>query len=489
MARRRSLAALPLAVAAVLVPAVAADASTNTIYTVAGIGGGPGFSGDNGPATAAQLAQPQTIAPTAGGGFLIAESLGNRIRRVSALGIITTVVGDGSSNFSGDNGPATAAQVSAPSGVASTADGGFLIADSGNHRIRRVTPAGQISTVAGNGTASSTGDNGPATAATINNPQRVNVTPDGGYLIAEGTGDRIRRVSPGGTISTAAGDGTNTSGGDGGPATAAGVNGPKDVVPTPDGGFLITQQQAHRIRRVSPGGTITTAVGDGTSGTTGDGGPAVSALVSFPTGITVTPDGGFVFAEFGGRVRRVTPGGTITMLAGGGATSPGDGGPATLAQLGTPLGVAITAEGRVLVAEFNGNRIRFVDTDTRPAPPGATGPAGQGQAGPQGPAGPAGAPGATGAVRLAAALADDRFKARRSRTLRLRYVVTRSARVTLDVVKGRKRVSRKSVSAAAGRNRVGLKAPQQAGRYTLRFAARSSDGQATTDSARLTVTR
>lgn len=491
-ARRRSLVVLPLWFAAALAAAAGADASTNTIYTVAGTGT-PGFTGDTGPATAAQLSGSQSVSVTSGGGFLIADGNNHRIRRVSTLGIITTVAGSASGpGFAGDNGPATAAQLFNPRGVTATPDGGFLIADSDNDRIRRVSPGGIITTVAGNGSPTFSGDSGPATLAGLDNPQRVGVMPDGGFLITDTSHDRIRRVLPDGTITTVAGDGSSTTGGDGGPATVAGVDAPKDVVATPDGGFLITQQSAQRVRGVSPGGNIDTVAGTGTQGYSGDGGQAVAALLSNPAGVAITPDGGFLIAEFGGRVRRVTPGGTITTLAGGGATTPGDGGPATLATLSAPLGVSVTSEGRVLVAEFNGNRIRFVDTDTRPGPTGPAGPAGpagQGQTGSQGPTGPAGTPGESGPVRLAAALADDRFRARRGRNLRLRYVVTRSARVTLDVLKGRKRLSRKSASAAAGRNRLSLRVPKQAGRYSLKFSVRSPDGQATTDSARLTVTR
>ncbi len=247
------------------------------------------------------------------------------------------------------------------------------------------------------------------------------------------------------------------------------------------------------MRRVAADGTISTVAGT-TPGFSGDGGPAVAAQLSAPFATEATPEGSFLIVDAGNnRIRLVSPGGTITTVAGNGTSgAAGDGGPATLASL-NPLGVAVTSEGRILASDFGNNRIRFIDTDLRPGPSGPQGSTGtQGPAGPQGqtgPAGPQGAVGQSGAVRLAAALADSRYRARRGRSLRLRYVVTRSARVTVDVLKGRKRVARKVANAIAGRNQLSVRAPKKAGRYSLRFAVRSSDGQATSDSARLTVGR
>src|SRR5207248_223189 len=143
---------------------------------------------------AAQLSNPFGVATTADGGFLIADQ-SNSIRRVSPAGTITTVAGSGTSGFSGDGGPATAAQLNAPSGVAATADGGFLIADFNNNRIRRVSSAGTITTVAGSGTSGFSGDGGPATAAQLNFPRGVAATADGGFVIADTGNSRIRHVS------------------------------------------------------------------------------------------------------------------------------------------------------------------------------------------------------------------------------------------------------------------------------------------------------
>ncbi len=184
----------------------------------------------------------------------------------AATNNIFTVAGTGTQSFGGDGGPATAAQFNFPNGVAPTADGGYLVADQNNHRIRRVSPAGTITTVAGTGTAGGAGDGDPATAAQLSDPAGVAVTADGGFLIAERAGARIRRVSPAGTITTVAGTGSSGFSGDGLPATAAQLSSPFSVSPTADGGFLIADELNDRIRRVSPAGTISTVAGAGASG-------------------------------------------------------------------------------------------------------------------------------------------------------------------------------------------------------------------------------
>ena len=206
-----------------------------TITTVAG--GGTAGLGDGGPATDAELFNPIAVAVTADGGFLIADSDNNLVRRVSPAGTITTVAGASPGGFSGDGGPATAAQLNLPQSVATTADGGFLIADSNNNRVRRVSPAGTITTVAGTGTVGFSGDGGPAIAAQLFAPGGVVATADGGFLIADSLNNRVRRVSVAGTITTVAGDGTEGSSGDSGLATAAQLQEPQGVAPTADGGF------------------------------------------------------------------------------------------------------------------------------------------------------------------------------------------------------------------------------------------------------------
>ncbi len=171
--------------------------SSGAISTVAGMGNQCGDTGDGGAATSAKLNSVTNVAAIPGGGFLLADGPNYRIREVSAAGKIDTVAGTGTSGFSGDGGPATRAKLASPRGVAPLPGGGFLIADQGNNRIREVTPAGVITTVAGNGTGGYAGDGGPANAAELNAPEDVVVNPAGGYLIADFANNRVRLVQPG----------------------------------------------------------------------------------------------------------------------------------------------------------------------------------------------------------------------------------------------------------------------------------------------------
>jgi hypothetical protein len=310
------------------------------------------------------------------GGYLIADAGNDRVRRVFADGTIRTVAGTGWFGDSGDGGPATAASFKDPIGVAVLPDGSFLIADAGAGRVRRVSPTGIITTVAGNGTRGFSGDGGPATAAEIFDPNGLAVLPDGGFLIADGD-YVVRRVFPDGTITTVAGTGVQGFSGDGGPATAAQLNLPYSVAVTPDGGFLIADSGNRRVRRVSPTGIITTVAGTGVPGSSGDGGAATAAQLNDPTGLATTPDGGFLIADFfGNRVRRVSPTGVISTLAGTGNLAVfrnGDGGPATAANIDLPFAVALTPSGGFVFSEEGNAAVRFVDSAFAGAvPPAAT---------------------------------------------------------------------------------------------------------------------
>ena len=344
-----------------------AVAASGTISTIAGSDSFGNFSGDGGPAAAATLNTPTGVAVLPDGGYLIADAGNGRVRRVFPNGTINTVAGTGNFGFSGDGGPATAADLKAPLGVAVMPDGSFLIADAGQARVRRVSPAGVITTVAGTGIPGYSGDGGAATAAQLFAPSGVSALPDGGFLIADTGNSRVRRVSPAGTITTVAGTGTPGFSGDGGPATAAqlGQNSPYTVAATPDGGFLIGDEVNSRVRRVSPAGIITTVAGTGVKGSSGDGGAATAAQLNTPMGVTPTPDGGFLIADFfGNKVRWVSPTGVITTVAGTGNMSvfrDGDGGPATAANIDMPFAVASTPSGGFVFSEEANAAVRFVD--------------------------------------------------------------------------------------------------------------------------------
>lgn len=214
----------------------------------------PGTGGDDGPATAALVNTPRGVFALDDGGFLISDSNNHRVRLVAPNGTIATVAGTGSQGFRGDGASGTSAQLSIPFGVAPMPDGGFLIADVGNQRIRPVFGGGTIATVVGTGTAGLSGDGGPATAAAINSPHNVAVTADSAFLIADTSNQRFRRVTADGTISTFAGIGTGLGtgsySGDGGPATSAGLNAPKAVANDGAGAVLIADDSNNRIRFV-----------------------------------------------------------------------------------------------------------------------------------------------------------------------------------------------------------------------------------------------
>ena len=220
--------------AAVAVPSAVGVAGSDRIVTVAGTGTF-GDSGDGGPATAAQLDAPRGVAVDRLGNVYIADYANERIRKVASDGTISTFAGNGTPGFSGDGGPATAAQLLAPIDVDVDAQGNLYIADFGNRRVRKVTTTGVISTVAGIGTIGFSGDGGPATSAQLGYPYGVAADAQGNLYIADYATQRVREVSRAGVISTVAGNGTAGSAGDGGPATAAQLSSPSGVAVDADG--------------------------------------------------------------------------------------------------------------------------------------------------------------------------------------------------------------------------------------------------------------
>jgi RHS repeat-associated protein len=319
------------------------------ITTVAG-NGNFGFSGDNGPALAAQLYHPFDVTVGPDGSLYIADTNNNRIRRVGSDGIITTVVGTGVSGFSGDGGPAIAAELNRPTGVAVGSDSSLYIADTNNNVIRRIGADGIITTVAGTGVWGFSGDGGPATAAQLRSASGVAMGPDGSLYIADTGNHRIRRVGPDGLITTVVG---NT------PEQLIDFDG---VTVGPDGSLYLADYIGTRIHRVGPDGTMTTVAGTGVSGFSGDGGPATAAQLAYPSGVAVGPDGSLYIADTNNsRIRRVGLDGIIATLAGTGL--PGfsnDGGPATAAQLQNPYMVAMGPDGSLYIADYWNNRIRRV---------------------------------------------------------------------------------------------------------------------------------
>jgi len=243
--------------------------------------------------------------------------------------------------------------------------GKVLLLGDGSWRSADLLGAMMITTVAGNGTWGYSGDGGPATSASLYSPHGVAAGSDGSIYIADGNNNRIRRVEPNGIITTVAGNGTSGYSGDGGPATSASLYLPHGVAAGSDGSIYIADGNNNRIRRVGPNGIITTVAGNGTAGYSGDGGPATNASLGFPIGVAVGPDGSIYIADGrNNRIRRVGPDGIITTVAGNGtADDRGDGGPATNASLGFPIGVAVGPDGSIYIADAGNYRIRRVGPD------------------------------------------------------------------------------------------------------------------------------
>jgi len=266
------------------------NVSTGDIFTIAG-NGTNGYSGDGGAATSAEISNNVNgLALDSSGNVYIADTTNNRIRKVNmSTGIISTVAGNGTAGYSGDGGAATSAEINLPGGIAVDSSGNIYIADNGNNRIRKVTAsAGDISTIAGNGTSGYTGDGGAATSAKIA-MRGMAADSSGNVYIADNTHNVIREVSAStGQISTVAGNGTAGYSGDGGLATSAELNGPRDAGTDSAGNIYIPEFGNNRVREVTVStGKISTVVGNGTAGFSGDGGAATSAELQHPYEIVV----------------------------------------------------------------------------------------------------------------------------------------------------------------------------------------------------------
>ena len=331
---------------------------------------------------------------------------GQWVRRVDSGGIITTVAGTGAAGYTGDGGPATAATFDCPVGVALDAAGNLFIADSFNYRVRKVDTAGIITTFAGTGVKDSSGDGGPASAANLADPRDIAFDRDGNVYIADTYGYRMRKVSPAGTISTVAGNGQWGNAGDGGPATAAQVLA-FDLAFDATGNLYFADSWLDKVRRIDRQGIVTTVAGNGFTHFRGDGGPALDAQVHGIQRLAIDPvSGRLAFADTGSkrvrmidaagvvstiytgpgfdfwlfsgmaydpsgnlyvgersRIRRIDRNGTVTVFAGTGESGfSGDGGPATLAQMKTPSSLTFDRAGNLYFSDMHNGRIRKIST-------------------------------------------------------------------------------------------------------------------------------
>ncbi len=337
------------------------------ITTVAG-NGTSGYLSDGVAATSTRIYDPYSVALDGSGNFYIADTRNHRIRKVNSSGIISTIAGTGTSGFSGDGGAATAAQLFTPTGVTLDASGSIYIADQDNHRIRKISTSGVISTIAGTGTSGFSGDGGAATAAQMYLPTGITVDASGNVYIADQYNNRIRKINTSGVISTYAGTGAATYGGDGAAATLAQINRPCGVSIDASGNLFIADYTNNRIRKVNSSGTITTYAGTGVSGFSGDGLAATTAKLTTPWGVHVDALGNVYIGDNGNqRVRKVNASGIINTLAGTGTAGySGDACAASAAQINSPCGLAVDAVGSIYFADKSNQRIRKISDNHPP---------------------------------------------------------------------------------------------------------------------------
>ncbi|MFD5541242.1 RICIN domain-containing protein [Streptomyces sp. NPDC127079] len=341
--------------------AAGGEGSVPPISTVAGTGTA-GFSGDNDPAVSAKLNRPYGVAVDSTGTLYFSDYNNHRVRKITTDGKITTVAGTGVAGFGGDNGPALSAQLNCPREVAVDSAGTVYITDAGNHRVRKITADGKISTVAGTGTAGFSGDGGPATAAVLNYPLGVAVDSTGVLYISDHSNHRVRKVTADGKISTVAGTGSPGFRGDGGPAVSAQLSRPYALAVDGADELYITDGDNHRVRKITADGKISTVAGTGTAGFSGDDGPAPSAKLNLPLGVVVDSTGTVYVSDYNNhRVRKIGSDGKIGTVAGTGAAGfSGDGGPAVSAQLYNPFGLAVDCVDTLYIADHLNNRIRKI---------------------------------------------------------------------------------------------------------------------------------
>ncbi len=317
---------------------------TGAIRTLAGCLCG----GEGGPAVWGRVGSTAGLVRDRTGNTYFSDQKSNMVRRIDAEGTLTTVAGNGEPGFAGDGGPAREARLNAPAGLAMDAEGNLYIADAQNSRIRKVTPAGFIETVAGNGETKFAGDGGAATSASLGQPDGVAIDAAGNLYIADTLSHRIRKVTPDGIIHTIAGSDQWGSAGDGGPAVLAQLINPRSLAVDAAGNLLIADSSARLVRRITPAGIMERVAGNGEQGREGDGGPAIAARMDLPWGIAVDAAGNVLIGD-GYAIRMVDRGGTIRTIASGPAK-----------------GLAMDASGRLWIA--TGNTVVVASTLGPPFP-------------------------------------------------------------------------------------------------------------------------
>lgn len=328
--------------------------------------GESGFDGDGGKASEAKLKLPAGLTFDKEGNLYIADRNNHRVRKVDTSGRITTVAGNGIAGFSGDGGKATQAMLNLPSGVAIDDDGNIYISDRSNERVRVVNNKGIITTIAGNGEDGFKGDSGPATQAHLSKPFGLALDKKGNLYIADRGNNRVRMVNPQGIITTVAGDGGFFFMGDNGPAYRASIAGPTGVVVDDNGILYIADRNNNRVRSVDTQGMIQTVAGTGHQDYNGDSEVARETNLYLPFGVALDAEGNLLIIDRSHyRIRQIDPRrGSVKTVAGNGVKMfAGDGGPATGANLSFPHGIIVDKNDNVLVSDKGHYRIRRISPD------------------------------------------------------------------------------------------------------------------------------
>jgi hypothetical protein len=449
---RRRASAGALALVAAVVVAFAATGSegagnagfpagTPAVFFLAGRGVGPASPRDGLVATEAKV-DAKDVSARSDGTIFVADS-SDRVEAIDPAGRLRLVAGTGRFGSTVDGGPATRASLAGASAVAVTPDGGVLVSEEDGHRIRLVRADGTITTVAGTGRAGSAGDGGPAIAARLQTPADVVALDDGSFLIADEGANRVRRVDADGGISTIAGTGRPASRGDGGPGWAAAIDGPVALALMADHSLLIAEGEGGRVRRLAPDGTISTVAGGGRgSRTLADGKPAVTARLLGPSGVLGLPDGSFLFDDVD--IWRVTPDGQLQrVLSSRSFDFAGRG----LDQYGLTRDgqLSATPDGEVLLA-----------------------------------AGPVRVIGSVGPLRLATSLTSSVAGAR---SLRASFVVTVAGVAKLAVLRRGRLIAQTDEHAVdPGAASLGVVHQFAPGRYAVRVRVQAADGRVASDS-------
>lgn len=339
---------------------VAIPLKGQVVTTVAGGGIKDGLA-----ATSAAIQSPYYAVKDHAGNLWISDYSEHRVRKVNAAGVISTAIGNGISGFSGDGGPSAAAMISFPYALIYDSHGNLYLSDSGNNRVRKINSKGIITTVAGNGTAGYSGDGGPATAASLNGPRGLAFDAAGTLYISDTNNNVVRSVSTTGIIQTIAGNGTAGFSGDGGPAVAASMDQPFGVVLDHSGNLYIADAFNHRVRKVDLTGTIATFAGNGNLGPcNGDGGPATQATLGFLHDLEISK-GMLLITSGCYKVRDVTfSTGIINTVAGATSGFNGDGLNALFTDLYSPHGLSVDSAGNQIIVDSGNNRVRVVDANT-----------------------------------------------------------------------------------------------------------------------------